>query len=54
MEELAVTGDVVDTGTIVTFKADPEIFKETTSYEYEVLSTRLREQAFLNLSLIHI
>mgnify|MGYP001447270897 CR=1 FL=1 len=53
VEELAVTGDVVDTGTIVTFKADPEIFKETTSYEYEVLSTRLREQAFLNAG-VHI
>ena len=53
VEELAVTGDVGDTGTIVTFKADPEIFKETTSYEYEVLSTRLREQAFLNAG-VHI
>ena len=30
------------------FKADPEIFKETTVYEFETLETRLREQAFLN------
>ncbi len=36
------------TGTTVKFKADPEIFKETTVYEYDVLKTRLREQAFLN------
>ena len=35
-------------GTDVWFKADPEIFRETTVYEYETLQTRLREQAFLN------
>lgn len=36
------------TGTMVTFKADPEIFKETTVYDFATLETRLREQAFLN------
>lgn len=36
------------TGTEVIFKADPEIFKETTEYDFKVLETRLREQAFLN------
>ena len=36
------------TGTEVIFKADPEIFQETTEYEFKVLETRLREQAFLN------
>ena len=36
------------TGTEVIFKADPEIFQETTVYEYKILETRLREQAFLN------
>ncbi|MDD7646950.1 MAG: DNA topoisomerase (ATP-hydrolyzing) subunit B [Ruminococcus bromii] len=36
------------TGTTVTFKADPEIFKETTEYDFSTLETRLREQAFLN------
>ena len=39
------------TGTTVTFKADPEIFKETTVYDYEVLKTRVRELAFLNKGL---
>jgi DNA gyrase subunit B len=35
-------------GTIVTFSADPEIFKQTTAYSYETLSNRLRELSFLN------
>ena len=35
-------------GTVVRFQADPEIFRETTVYEYDVLQKRLREQAFLN------
>ena len=54
--ELTCVGDLKDpsaTGTTVRFKADPEIFKETTVYEYETLQTRLREQAFLNAG-IHI
>ena len=39
------------TGTTVTFKPDPEIFTETTVYDYEILRTRLRELAFLNKGL---
>jgi DNA gyrase subunit B len=39
------------TGTTVTFKADPEIFKETTEYDYELLKNRIRELAFLNRGL---
>ena len=39
------------TGTTVTFKPDPEIFEETTIFDYEVLKTRLRELAFLNRGL---
>ncbi len=40
-------------GTVIRFKADPEIFKETTTYTYETLQQRLREQAFLNAG-VHI
>ena len=40
-------------GTTVLFKADPEIFQETDVYEYKILETRLREQAFLNAG-VHI
>ena len=39
------------TGTTVTFKPDPEIFTETTIYDYEILKTRIRELAFLNKGL---
>lgn len=39
------------TGTTVSFKADPEIFKETTIYNYDTLATRLEELAFLNKGL---
>ena len=39
-------------GTLIRFKADPEIFQETTEYEFEVLQKRLREQAFLNAGLM--
>ena len=39
------------TGTTVTFKPDPEIFTDTTIYDYDILKTRLRELAFLNKGL---
>ena len=45
---IAIIGDTTETGTAVEFKADPEIFTETTEYDFEVLLKRLREQAFLN------
>lgn len=51
--ELEVVGESTVRGTEVMFKADPEIFKETDVYDYSVLETRLREQAFLNAG-IHI
>ena len=49
--DLKVTGDTDKTGTLIRFKADPEIFTETTVYDFEVLERRLREQAFLNAGL---
>ena len=42
------TCDEKDTGSIVSFKADPEIFKEGTIYDYETLFNRIRQMAFLN------
>ena len=50
--ELEIVGETENTGTMITFKADPEIFTETTEYEFETLQRRLREQAFLNKSLM--
>jgi DNA gyrase subunit B len=47
-EPIKITGQTSETGTTVKFKADPEIFETTTSYDYETLLKRLREQAFLN------
>lgn len=46
--KLEVIGDSDKSGTVIEFKADPEIFKETLEYDYNILQTRLREQAFLN------
>jgi len=46
--DLEVIGDTTETGTIVTFKPDPSIFTDTTTYDYDTLLIRLREQAFLN------
>ncbi len=51
VSELEEIGDTDETGTFIRFKADPEIFEETTTYEFEVLQRRLREQAFLNAGL---
>ena len=45
--ELEQIGDTGETGTMVTFKPDPEMFEELV-FDYETLHTRLREEAFLN------
>lgn len=52
-EPLKIIGecDINRTGTTVTFKPDPEIFTETTIFDYEVLKTRLEELAYLNKGL---
>ncbi len=42
------TGSTDKRGTIVTFKPDPQIFTQTLEYNYETLSSRMRELAFLN------
>lgn len=49
--EIKVIGDTDITGTIINFKPDPEIFTETTVYDYDILKNRLRELAFLNRKL---
>lgn len=49
--DLKVIEDTDETGTIIRFKADPEIFTETTEYEYEVFQHRVKELAFLNKGL---
>ena len=45
---LKIIGQTKETGTLVRFKADPKIFKETTVYDFETLNSRLRQLAFLN------
>ena len=48
VSDLEVIGTTDETGTTVTFKPDPTIFTDTTTYDYDTLLNRLREQAFLN------
>lgn len=46
--DLEVIGKTKESGTKVTFKPDPEVFTETTVYDYDTLRNRIRELAFLN------
>ncbi|MCK5451597.1 MAG: hypothetical protein KAI70_07525, partial [Candidatus Omnitrophica bacterium] len=48
VSKLKVLGKTKTTGTAVTFTPDEEIFQETVIFSYDILSTRLRELAFLN------
>lgn len=49
--DLKVIGETDKTGTVIRFKADDEIFKETTEYDLEILQKRIKELAFLNKGL---
>ena len=49
--DLKMIGDTDKTGTEVIFKADPTIFTETITYDYETLRDRIRQLAFLNKGL---
>ena len=46
--ELEITGKTTETGTTITFLPDPEIFQESQTFSFDILSSRLRELAFLN------
>ena len=45
---LTIVGEAKKTGSKTIFWPDPEIFTETTEYDYDTLQHRLREMAFLN------
>lgn len=49
--DMKIIGDTNETGTLIRFKPDPEIFTETTEYDFDVLERRFRESAFLNAGL---
>jgi DNA gyrase subunit B len=49
--DLAIVGSSDSTGTITRFKPDSEIFTETLIYDFDTLTTRIRELAFLNRGL---
>ncbi|HZQ47142.1 MAG TPA: ATP-binding protein, partial [Verrucomicrobiae bacterium] len=51
MEKLEVTGTARETGTLISFMPDPEIFRETTEFKADRITQRLRELAFLNSGL---
>lgn len=48
VQQLKVIGKSKHTGTLITFKPDPEIFTITTEFKFDILANRLRELAFLN------
>ncbi|MEA2090760.1 MAG: DNA topoisomerase (ATP-hydrolyzing) subunit B [Campylobacterota bacterium] len=47
-EALAITGKTRKTGTTIEFSPDPSIFTETITFEYDFLSKRFKELAYLN------
>jgi DNA gyrase subunit B len=51
IKKLHVIGKAKNTGTLITFKPDPEIFRDTVEFKAPIISQRLRELAFLNSGL---
>lgn len=51
VKKLKKVGEAKGTGTITSFWPDPDIFTETTVFEYQTLANRFREMAFLNKGL---
>jgi len=51
IKRLEVIGKAKETGTLVTFKPDAEIFRDTTEFKADRITQRLRELAFLNSGL---
>jgi DNA gyrase subunit B len=51
VQKLHVIGKAKSTGTLITFKPDPEIFRDTVEFKAPIISQRLRELAFLNSGL---
>ena len=49
-QPMRVVGTTEKTGTVVTFKPDPEMF-DVTTYSYDIIHTRMQQQAFLNAGL---
>ncbi len=48
VQPLKVKGKTDETGTLITFKPDPEIFTQTTEFKFDIIAERMRELAFLN------
>src|ERR1044071_2975401 len=51
VKKLEVIGVAKGTGTLITFKPDPEIFRDTIEFNSDIIAQRLRELAFLNSGL---
>ena len=51
VQKLHVIGKAKNTGTLITFKPDAEIFRDTVEFKSAIISQRLRELAFLNSGL---
>ena len=49
-QPMRVVGTTEKTGTVVTFKPDPDMF-DVTTYSYDIIHTRMQQQAFLNAGL---